>query len=408
MLSSAHAPAEPGQHLENRYRLLEPIGSGGMADVWRAHDEQLDRDVAVKIVHGELSTDSERSAAEAEARSAARLVHPNIVRVYDVGRNGDFDFVVMELVQGSPLAELPALPTEQIIEIAAQIAAALEHAHNQGIVHCDVKPQNIIVTDDGDAKLLDFGIAQPSTAVTRHSSGEFLGSLPYVAPEQVRGEPVDGRTDVYALGAVLYEALTGRVPFTSLSAEDSLRHRLSSPPPPPRALSPAIPEAVDAIVMTALAPRADERFQSAGEFCEALREAMPVASNAATQPYPVAPVSPPVASPRRRVMLAVLLAVGIVGVGIASLLSAASSRSPVSSGTVHGYEVVEPRAVSPTATSEPALAANPPVEEPAPTAPPPARVAPPPSAPQPPAQVVKSPPGQDKKSGGPKGKHGRD
>ena len=277
MASTTNAPLVNGRLIADRYRLLGLLGSGGMAEVWRARDEQLERDVAIKLLHAESGQLGAVSAAIDEARMAARLVHPNIVRVYDVGTDGGVDFVVMELVSGALLSQSRGRTgsTDRIVDVVAQLADALEHAHGAGVIHCDVKPQNVMLTDEGVPKLLDFGIAQRfSVAAQGNRAAEFLGSVPYVAPEQVRGDPIDGRADVYALGVVLFELLTSETPFNDDDPDESLRKRLTSSPPSPRSLNPHVPVALESVTLTALAMHASDRFQTAGAFRDALRNSI--------------------------------------------------------------------------------------------------------------------------------------
>ncbi len=208
----------PGSLFAGRYRLREQVGVGGMGRVYRAHDEVLDRDVAVKLLDERASADADVSRACAEeARAAARLARPGIARVFDSGIQDGRGFVVMELVSGRTLEQIlrgrGRLAPFEAAEIAARVAAALEYAHRQGVVHCDVKPHNIILAPDGTPKLVDFGIARVASTTGSLAADEIRGSAPYVSPEQVRGEAVDGRADIYGLGAVLYELLTGRPPF---------------------------------------------------------------------------------------------------------------------------------------------------------------------------------------------------
>jgi eukaryotic-like serine/threonine-protein kinase len=426
MLSSTRMSTS-GQLVGGRYRLLEAIGSGGMAEVWRAHDEHLDRDVALKLLTGEPSG----TRAENEARMAAKLVHPNIVQVYDVGTHENLDFVVMELVHGTPLSRLRDEgrlgSREKIVEIAAQLAGALEHAHRAGIVHCDVKPQNVIITDEGVAKLLDFGIAQRSAISAQRPDGEFYGSLPYVAPEQVRGEPLDGRADVYALGALLYELLTGHAPFKTESPEESLRLRLDSPPLSPHLVNPDVPATLERAVLRALATDPTDRFQSAGEFREALRASLPSAgaSEAVTRRYPTGAVGRAAVSemPRRRhraTPLAGLIAAGVVALALLGVLSAGSSHeTPTSTAPALAEPPATamptsepPPAIEPPPTPVPTRGAAPAIQPP--SAPPAAPAnAGPPAEPKPaPAQQVKQDekesPGQAKKAGDPRGKRGRE
>jgi serine/threonine-protein kinase len=257
--------------LGGRYRLEEPIGYGGMARVYRGHDQLLDRVVAVKL----LDDSSRDRQAMTEARALARVSHPGIVQVFDVGEQDGLGYIVLELVPGQTLREIlqerGALPPEDAAELAAQVADALAATHGQGLVHCDLKPRNIIVTPDGHAKLIDFGVARVLSATRPATLGEVWGSASYVSPEQACGQQVDGRSDVYALGAVLYELLVGRPPFVGPSATATVAQRLLASPEPPRSLDPRITPELDAIVMRALARDASRRYASAADMRDALR-----------------------------------------------------------------------------------------------------------------------------------------
>jgi serine/threonine-protein kinase len=267
-----------GRLISGRYRLIAPLGDGGMATIWRAIDEQLDREVAVKILRPQFSSDPGFTARfKQEARSAGGLSHPNIVSVYDYGTDGTDgeQYIVMELVEGSDLSALlrerGRLSTEDAVRVAIGTASALEVAHRKGIVHRDVKPGNIMVTDAGDVKVADFGIARAVAEASMTVTGTTLGSVHYFSPEQARGEEVTGASDVYSLGIVLFEMLTGRRPFEGDSAAAVALKRLSEDPPTPTALGHSLPPGLEAIVMRALARDPAARFPDAGAFAEALR-----------------------------------------------------------------------------------------------------------------------------------------
>jgi hypothetical protein len=270
--------SRPHGRLAGRYRLVEPIGSGGMGHVYRAHDDVLDREVAVKLLDAaQFEGPEPGSACAAEARAAARLAHPGIARVFDGGVQDGRCFVVMELVPGRSLADVLSerrtLPPLRAAELVAQVADALEEAHRQGIIHCDVKPQNIMVTPDGSPKIVDFGVARALSGSGSARSAEIFGSALYLAPEQARGERLDARADVYALGCVLYELLTGRPPFTGHNTAEIIAQRLVREPPPPSSLDPNIPAELDRAVMDALATDPAQRHRTAGDFAEVLRRA---------------------------------------------------------------------------------------------------------------------------------------
>ena len=263
-----------GTRLHSRYLIEERLGRGGMATVYRARDELLGRDVAVKVMHPALAHDTELvDRFRREASSAARLSHPNVVTVYDCGEDGAGAlFIVMELVEGTTLRSLldrfRHFDIQTARHVARGIAAALDHAHAKGIVHRDVKPENILLTPAGDVKVVDFGIAKALGADAAHLTSERgMGTVAYVAPEQISRAPVDGRTDVYALGAIAYEMLTGRAPYFGDTAQAVAASRMRAP-----VLSPGVNPAIDGAVARATAGSPEARFETAGEFARALGE----------------------------------------------------------------------------------------------------------------------------------------
>lgn len=264
-----------GVLLAGRYRLNRPIASGGMAQVFEATDEVLARRVAVKILHAHLSSDDAFVRRfRAEAIAAARLTHPSIVSVYDTVVDEGINAIVMELVSGTTLrADIDAhgpLQLAAVLAIGSQVADALSAAHASGLVHRDVKPANILLSADGRVLVADFGIAKAAQSSDNTDNGAMVGTAKYLAPEQVDGRPVDGRTDVYALGIVLYEALTGVPPFVGDSDTATALMRLHSDPVRPRQLRPDIPVAVEAVIGRALARRPEDRFPSAAAMRSAL------------------------------------------------------------------------------------------------------------------------------------------
>jgi beta-lactam-binding protein with PASTA domain/predicted Ser/Thr protein kinase len=267
---------ELGDVLGGRYRLLEPLGEGGMATIYRAHDEQLGRDVAVKLLRPEYGRDSAFVARfRQEAKSAASLNHPNVVNVFDYGTDRAGPFIVMELVDGGDLASLireeAPLPPTAAAEIARQIADALGAAHGRQIVHRDIKPSNVLLASGGRVKVVDFGIARAFSEAQLTLPGTTLGSVHYFSPEQARGEPVTPSSDLYSLGLVLYEMLTGQRAWRGESPAAVAMARLSGEPPSPARLQPGIPPALDAIVRRSLATNPSDRFPSAGAFSQALQ-----------------------------------------------------------------------------------------------------------------------------------------
>jgi serine/threonine-protein kinase len=254
--------------LNDRYELLELIGSGGMGHVYKAKDNKLDRTVAVKILKEEYLDDEEFvERFHNEAQAAAKLSHSNIVAVFDVGVDRDMHFIVMELIEGVILSDyvkkMEKLPHEEVLSVSIQIARALVHAHKNGIVHRDIKPHNVLLSKDGVAKVADFGIAKAATARTFTLSGKTVGSVHYISPEQARGGYVDARADLYSLGAVMYEMLTGRPPFDGetpvVVAVKHLQEKLVEP----KALNVDIPDDVNKVVIKSMAKSADDRYQSA-------------------------------------------------------------------------------------------------------------------------------------------------
>jgi serine/threonine-protein kinase len=245
--------------VDNRYALARPLGGGGMAKVYLAHDEVLDRDVAIKLLREQYADDEEFvERFKREAQSAAALTHPNIVSIFDRGRSegGDY-YIAMEYVPGGTLKERlvrdGALSPGVAAGVAEQIADALAAAHEKGVVHRDIKPQNVLVTRSGDVKVTDFGIARAASSSVVTATSVVLGTAGYMSPEQARGEPVGPASDLYSLGVVLYEMLTGNLPFEAESPFALAMQHVNQPPPSPRAANPEVPEALDAITMKLLA-----------------------------------------------------------------------------------------------------------------------------------------------------------
>jgi serine/threonine-protein kinase len=261
-----------------RYRLERALGSGGMAVVYCARDEELSRTVAVKLLAEHLMEDREfRQRFLREARVAARLSHPNVVAIYDAGEDDGRPFIVMELVEGETLGNVLArrgrLPPHEVVELGIQAAAGLAHAHARGLVHRDVKPHNLLIRTDGVLKVADFGIARAVASATRRltSAGTILGTAAYLAPEQASGETVTAAADIYALGAVFYEALTGSAPFEGRTPFELLTARQRDAVVPVSDRAAGVPPALEEIVMRCLARKPEYRPASAGELERLLR-----------------------------------------------------------------------------------------------------------------------------------------
>jgi serine/threonine-protein kinase len=264
-----------------RYQVKKELGRGAMGVVYLAEDEILARTVALKMI-ALTGSGPERDQHEArfrqEARAAGGLTHPSIITIYDVGREGDVAFIAMELVDGRELRELirdGTLPPTRAIEVAAQVADALAFAHERGIVHRDIKPGNIMVLADGRIKIMDFGIARLQEPTVKTQTGVLLGSPQYMSPEQISGQSLDGRADVFSLGVVLYEMLTGIKPFDAADLTQVLFWVVNMPAKPPSERRPGLPPVVDFIVARALKKKPEERYANAAEFAAELRQCIP-------------------------------------------------------------------------------------------------------------------------------------
>lgn len=304
----SHTPTDSrpvsGRRLADRYELISRIGAGGMAEVWQAIDHSLGRRVAVKMLHPHLAADKTvLSRFRSEAQAAARLTHPAIVGIYDTVTTDDTDAIIMELVEGRDLRtildERPTLAASDAVEVGIQLAGGLAHAHQNGIIHRDVKPANILVRPDRRVKLSDFGIAKALDQTSHTESGSLVGTVKYLAPEQIEGHGVDGRTDLYGLTTVLYEMLCGQVPFAAqdlVAAMDRLRRE----PPRARVLRPDLPPALDDFLARGLARRPDDRYPDAATWSASLSAAMrgdATIVDAAPSSIPIKPA--PTAPPRQ-------------------------------------------------------------------------------------------------------------
>lgn len=267
-----------GKLLDNRYEILDAIGVGGMAMVYKAYCHRLHRFVAVKILRKDLASDAEfRRRFHDEAQAVAMLSHPNIVSVYDVSRDQELEYIVMELIDGITLKQYMKkkggiLSWREALHYMTQIMRALSHAHSRGIIHRDIKPQNIMVLRDGSVRVADFGIARVMSAAQNTLTQEALGSVHYISPEQARGSHIDERADIYSAGVVLYEMLTGRLPFEGDSPVSVAIQHISSIPLSPRELNPEIPEALESITLKAMASNVDRRYKNAEEMIRDLEE----------------------------------------------------------------------------------------------------------------------------------------
>lgn len=334
------SPDLMGRVVADRYRIDASIARGGMSTVYRARDLRLERDVALKVLAPAYATDPNfADRFLAEARAVAGLSHPNLVHVYDTGTDGDLRFIVMELLDGyrslrSILERDGPLPVDAALRLTEQLLAGLAAVHSHGLIHSDVKPGNLMV-GSGPAKLIDFGIARTPQ---REDAGETtVGSLHAMPPEQLRGEPLTAASDLFAAGAVLYSALTGRVPYPGHDPQAVLAAEEAADPVPPSALVPGVPPALDAAVAQAIDPRPARRFQSAAAMSHALRGAMRSGAAAPTEPrVAVAPRR----DPRRRSwlpLLAVLTVVAglaaVVAIGLGSARDGGARQSPRPSAT---------------------------------------------------------------------------
>jgi serine/threonine protein kinase len=307
-----------------QYKILDRIGAGGMGEVYRARDTRLGRTVAIKVLAETVAHDPERrDRFMREARATTALSHPNIAALYEIGEDQDQLFLAFEYVPGDTLTTIIAgrpLNLRRALGLAIQIADALADAHAEGIVHRDIKPDNVIVTPKGNAKILDFGLAAWTTGgAGRHEAatmmatgtGTTLGTVAYLSPEQALGEPVDQRTDIFSLGIVLFEMVTGRLPFTGPTSTALAVQIVQAPAPPPSSINKNVPRELDAIVAKALAKSLDQRYESAATFAAELRSLAAILDvrSGSTEP----PRAPVVVQPSRRsyvgwIVLVLLLA----------------------------------------------------------------------------------------------------
>ena len=264
-----------GKRLDGRYEIQEIIGVGGMAVVYKAYDNIDDRIVAVKILKEEFLQNEEfRRRFKNESKAIAVLSHPNIVKVYDVSFGDRLQYIVMEYVEGITLKEYieqqKVINWKEAVHFVTQILRALQHAHDKGIVHRDIKPQNIMLLQNGNIKVTDFGIARFSRSETRTMTESAIGSVHYISPEQARGEITDDKADLYSVGVVLYEMLTGHLPYDADTPEEIALMHIAGSAKPPREWNSDIPEELERITLRAMEPDLRKRYQSAGEMLKAL------------------------------------------------------------------------------------------------------------------------------------------
>ncbi|MGI2327236.1 Stk1 family PASTA domain-containing Ser/Thr kinase [Planococcus sp. YIM B11945] len=264
-----------GKNINGRYKVLELIGGGGMSNVYLAHDMILDRDIAIKVLRYDFSNEEElRRRFQREALSTTSLAHPNIVNIFDVGEDGNLHYLVMEYVPGKTLKEYiiehsPVAP-ERAVEIMKQLASALAHAHHNQIIHRDIKPQNILMDDNGNVKITDFGIAMALSATSYTQTNSVLGTVHYLSPEQARGGTANKKSDIYSLGIVMFELLTGKLPFSGESAVSIALKHLQTETPSLRATVPTLPQSLENVVLKATTKNAQHRYQTAEEIEEDL------------------------------------------------------------------------------------------------------------------------------------------
>ncbi|HEU5212742.1 MAG TPA: protein kinase [Gaiellaceae bacterium] len=344
-----------GELIAGRFELEEIVGSGGMASVYRAHDRLLERPVALKILHDHYVHDEESvERFQREARSAAQLGHPNIVTVIDRGEDNGRPYIVFEYVGGENLKQLVAregaLPVGTAIDLGIQIAQALEAAHGRGVVHRDVKPQNVLLAGEGRAKVTDFGIARARGTEGLTLTGTIMGTSDYIAPEQAKGEAAGPASDIYSLGVVLYELLTGRVPYEAESPVAAAMRHVHDPVPSVRAVRPEVPPRLDACVRRALAKEPHDRFASMSDLIAELdacrRGDTPAAGDSAATMI----VPPPARrKPRRgrralRVLVVSLVAIALVvaaAIGAYVLTKGASNATGIGDGGAAPAKPVE-------------------------------------------------------------------
>ena len=320
------------------YEILAPLGAGGMGEVYRARDQRLAREVAIKVLPAEFSSDASRlKRFEKEARSASALNHPNIVTIYEIGSSDGVSYIAMERVEGETLRTIllrDSVPTKRLLQLATQVAEGLARAHDAGIVHRDLKPENLMVTRDGLVKILDFGLAKPTVqgsgsgegshlpTMTETSPGMIMGTVGYMSPEQASGDPIDFRSDQFALGSILYEMATGRRAFQKKTAVDTLGAILNDDPEPVASLNPRVPAPLRWIVDRCLSKESRNRYASTADLARELATVRDHLSEASSGGLPgVQPLA------RRRLGWIVTGVLLLVAAGIGYLIAIKTSPS---------------------------------------------------------------------------------
>jgi eukaryotic-like serine/threonine-protein kinase len=318
-----------GELIAGRYELQELVGSGGMSNVFRAYDRLLERSVAIKVLHEQLGQDEDYvERFRREARSVAQLAHPNIVTVIDRGEEGGRQYIVFEYIEGENLKALVAdggLPVDEALHYGLQVGRALDFAHQRGLVHRDVKPQNVLLNEDGQAKVTDFGIARSLDVQGVTQTGTVLGTSDYIAPEQARGDKVDQKTDIYSLGTVLYELLTGEVPYEGDNFVAVAMRHVNDPVPSVLSRRPDAPIRLDLAVQRAMAKDPADRFESMQQFVDELERCVAELGfdgEGATMIVPGAPRRPPRRTRARRPRRAIPVVPILIGAMALTLLGA--------------------------------------------------------------------------------------
>ena len=334
--------------VNNRYSIVRALGGGGMARVYLAHDEVLDRDVALKVLREQFADDGEFvERFKREAKSAASLSHPNIVQVYDRGEAGDSSsYIAMEYVQAGTLKERISsdgpLDPGVAASLALQIAGALGAAHERGVIHRDIKPQNVLLSAAGDAKVADFGIARAASAATISQRSVVLGTASYMSPEQAMGEPATPRSDLYSLGVVLYEMVTGELPYTAESPVAVCMKHVNEPLRPPREVNPLVPEGMNALVVRLLAKDPEDRYADAADLAEDLRRVSdglpPLAAGGSIEATQLVPSAATAHRNTPWILAAILAALILIG-GIGLALSQGLGGQDSPSGQTAGVNV---------------------------------------------------------------------